>query len=255
MLSDTDLRRYSRQLMLSEIGTEGQEKLAASSVLVVGAGGLGSAVLTYLAVAGIGRIGIIDHDHVELSNLQRQIVHEYADQGRLKVESAADRISELNPDVAVDIYPRRVTAENAASIFRNYDIVADGCDHFPTRLIVNAACVALNIPLVSAAVVGFSGQLGVFHPAKGGGCYQCLVPEVPPEANRCTEVGVVGPICGMMGSLQALEIMKVLLGRSDSLRGKLLRYNALKHEHRISQLAVDAACPVCGACALPANCA
>lgn len=258
MLSDTDLRRYARQLMLPEIGHEGQQKLAAASVLVIGAGGLGSVVLSYLAAAGVGRIGIIDHDHVELSNLQRQIVHEYADQGRLKVESAADRLSELNPDTQVDVYPQRIHPQNAVSIIRNYDVVADGCDHFITRLAVNAACVKLGIPLVSAAVKGFEGQLSVFHPNRGdraAGCYQCLVPEAPPQANSCSEGGVVGPICGMIGSLQALEVMKLMLGRDDVLIGTLLRYHGLTHTHRLSQLVRDTNCPTCNACAPQADCA
>lgn len=237
-----DPRRYARHILLPEIGEAGQQKLADSAVLVIGAGGLGSAVIAYLAAAGIGRIGIIDHDHVELSNLQRQIIHEDGDIGRLKVESAADRISELNPHCAVDIYPRRLVAENAASIIARYTIVADGCDNFTTRLIVNAACMQSGIPLVSAAVKAFEGQLMTF-PADGTSpCYQCFVPESPPEAS-CKETGVIGPLCGVMGSMQALEVIKALLGL-PTLSGKLLRYDALTHRQRISTLPRNAECPL-----------
>lgn len=255
MLSDSDLRRYARQIMLSDIGQEGQLRLANSSVLVVGAGGLGSVVIAYLAAAGVGRIGVIDHDHVELSNLQRQIIHEDADCGRLKVESAADRISEINPQVKVDLFPRRLNAQNAQSIVRGYDVVADGCDDFETRHAANAACAALGIALVSAAVTGFAGQLAVFHPAQGTACYRCFVPEIPPRANACREVGVVGPACGVLGSLQAMEVMKLLLKRDDALLGKLLRYDVLSHRQTLSDIVADPTCPVCKACSRASDCA
>lgn len=255
MLCDPDQRRYARQLMLAEIGVPGQQRLAESSVLIVGAGGLGSVVIAYLAAAGVGRIGVIDHDHVELSNLQRQIIHEQADCGRLKVESAADRISELNPQVRVDVFPRRLNEQNAQSILRGYDVVADGCDDFATRQHVNAACTALAIPLVSAAVKGFVGQLSVFHPAAGSACYRCLVPDVPPRADTCREVGVVGPTCGTFGSLQAMEVMKLLLGRGDTLLGKLLRYDLLSHRQSVGTILTDPACPICSACSHPSDCA
>lgn len=252
-LSDDDLRRYARQIMLPEVGKAGQLKLQSSSVLVIGAGGLGSAVIAYLTAAGIGKIGVIDHDYVELSNLQRQILFEHADQGRLKVESAADRISEMNPHTEVVVYPRRVTAENATYLLRSYDIIADGCDNFPTRFAVNAACVAMGIPLVSAAVKGFEGQLGAFVPHEGGACYQCLVPETPPAANSCTEVGVMGALCGIIGSMQALEIIKHLLQLPDRLTNKLLRFDGMTYRQRISTLSRSPTCPVCGTCQPRAN--
>jgi molybdopterin/thiamine biosynthesis adenylyltransferase len=234
-------RRYARHILLPEIGEAGQQKLLDASVLIIGAGGLGSAVIAYLAAGGIGRLGVIDHDHVELSNLQRQIIHEHGDVGRLKVESAGDRISEINPDCAVDLYPRRITQENAASIISRYDIVADGCDHFGTRLIVNAACRKAGIPLVSAAVKGFDGQLMTIAADANAPCYQCLVSELPPEAG-CRETGVIGPLCGVMGALQALEVMKMILGL-PTLSGQLLRYDGRTHRQRISTLIRAPECP------------
>ncbi len=233
--------------MLPEIGEAGQRKLAESSVLVVGAGGLGAAVIAYLTAAGIGRIGVVDHDHVELSNLQRQIIHEEGDVGRLKVESAGDRISELNTHTEVDLYPRRLTEQNAASIIGRYDVVADGCDNFATRFAVNATCVAQQVPLVSAAIKGFDGQLSSFapHRHKGAPCYQCLVESLPAEANNCNEVGVIGPLCGVIGAMQALEVIKLLLNLDGLLIGTLLRYNALTHGIKHSQLMANPHCPVC----------
>lgn len=247
-LSDDDLRRYARQIMLPEMGPAGQLKLQSSSVLVIGAGGLGSAVIPYLTAAGVGKIGVIDHDHVELSNLQRQILFEHADQGRLKVESAADRISEMNPHTEVVVYPRRVTAENATYLLRGYDAVADGSDNFVTRLAVNAACVQLKIPLVSAAVKGFEGQLSSFDPHHDGACYQCLVPQIPPTPNNCTQVGVMGALCGIMGSMQALEIIKHLLQLPNLLQGKLLRFDGMNYRQRISTITQNPECPVCSTC-------
>ena len=239
-------RRYARHILLPEIGETGQTALAEASVLVIGAGGLGSAVIAYLAAAGIGRIGIIDHDHVELSNLQRQIIHEQADIGRLKVESAGDRIAELNPDCAVDLHPRRITQENAAAIIGRYTIVADGCDRFATRLVVNDACMQTGVPLVSAAIAGFSGQLMTVIPAARTPCYRCFVGEAPPEAG-CRETGVIGPLCGVMGSLQALEVIKHIAGL-PTLAGRLLRYDGLRYRQHISSLAHDTACAACAAC-------
>ncbi len=247
-LTDDDLRRYARQIMLERVGQAGQLKLQTSSVLVIGAGGLGSAVIAYLTAAGIGKIGVIDHDHVELSNLQRQILFEHADQGRLKVESAADRISEMNPHTQVVVYPRRVTADNATYLLRGYDVIADGSDNFTTRMAVNAACVALKIPLVSAAVKGFEGQLSSFAPHDDGACYHCLVPEIPPALNNCTQVGVIGPLCGIMGSMQALEIIKHLLQLSGRLQGKLLRFDGMTYRQRISTIARNPECVVCSTC-------
>jgi len=244
-LSDEHKRRFARHIMLDAIGEKGQEALQRASVLVVGAGGLGAALIGYLGAAGVGRIGIIDHDHVELSNLQRQIIHEQADVGRLKVESAADRLSELSPDTHVDIYPQRLGDHNA-SIISRYDIVADGCDNFATRFAVNRACIHFKKTLVSAAIKGFSGQLMTIQ-AFGDSpspCYQCLVPEPPAEANTCREAGVIGPLCGVMGSLQALEVMKVILGL-PVLTHTLLRYDAMTNQQQLVSLSRDPDCKAC----------
>lgn len=235
-------RRYARQIMLPEIGEAGQQKLLNAKVLVIGAGGLGSALIPYLAAAGIGHLGIIDDDRVELSNLARQVIHETGDIGRLKVESAADRVSELNPDVTVTTYPHALTADNAESIIAQYGIVADGCDNFKTRFIVNEICVKLGTPLVSAAISGFNGQ--VMSVANGSACYACFLHPDAPEANTCKESGVVGPLAGLIGSAQALEVVRVILG-NPALIGKLLIYNGLFGHQRIVELSKDADCPVC----------
>lgn len=243
--TDENQRRYARQLMLEGFGETAQNTLGASSVLVIGAGGLGSVTLSYLAAAGIGRIGIIDHDHVELSNLHRQIIHEEADINRLKVESAADRISELNPHIAVDIYAQRITAQNARAIISRYDLVADGCDRFETRLAVNAACWAEGKTLVSASAIGYRGQLLSVNPQANSPCYQCLMPEAPSEPDRCSEVGILGPVCGIIGSLQATEVIKQLTGIGENLTGRWLRYDALNHAQSISHIRKNASCAVC----------
>ncbi len=245
-LTDTQLRRYARHVMLEQMGEAGQKKLLNSSVLVIGAGGLGSAVISYLAAAGIGRIGIVDHDRVELSNLARQSLHETGDIGRLKVESARDRVHEINPDVRVECYPKKFTATNADTLVSQYDIVADGCDNFETRLLVNAACHRHKKPLVSAAIRGFEGQISTFKSYLGAPCYECFVSNSPPEARDCAENGVIGPLCGVMGSMQALETIKELLDIGDSLSGSLLFYNALKNDWRKVVLRADPACKICG---------
>lgn len=247
-------RRYARQIMLPEIGEAGQQKLLAARVLVIGAGGLGSALISYLAAAGVGTIGIVDDDRVELSNLARQIIHETGDIGRLKVESAEDRVAEINPGVTVVTHPFALTAENAAEVIQGYDMVADGCDNFATRFAVNATCVALSVPLVSAAIAGWQGQVMSVAPhlAPGSGCYQCLVSPEAPEANTCRETGVVGPLAGVIGSMQALEVVNMILGK-PALIGKLARYDGRTMEQRVSALPRDAACPVCGAGAITAT--
>ncbi len=227
-------RRYARQLMLSEIGEAGQQKLREARVLVIGAGGLGSGSIPYLAAAGIGTIGVIDPDRVELSNLARQVIHETGDIGRLKTESAADRVAELNPEVTLVSYPFALTPENAEERITAYDVVADGCDNFATRFLVNDACVKLGTPLVSAAIAGWQGQLMSILP--GGPDYRALVHEAAPEANTCRESGVVGPLAGIMGSMQALEIIRVLLG-NPAYPGKLLRYDGLRGTSRVVNLA------------------
>ncbi|MBN8543410.1 MAG: HesA/MoeB/ThiF family protein [Alphaproteobacteria bacterium] len=236
-------RRYARQIMLPEFGEAGQEALLRARVLVIGAGGLGSALIPYLAAAGIGHLGIIDGDRVELSNLARQVIHETGDIGRLKVESAADRVSELNPDVQVTIFPEPLTAENAERIIAQYDVIADGCDNFKTRFVVNAACVKLGKPLVSAAISGFNGQ--VMSVANRSACYACFLHPDAPEANTCKESGVVGPLAGMIGSAQALEVVRMILG-SPALVGSIAVFDGTSHQQRIVAIQKDVGCKVCG---------
>ncbi len=236
MLTDEQKRRYARHIMLDDFGEAGQEKLLNSSALVVGAGGLGSAALTYLAAAGVGRLGIVDHDHVELSNLQRQIIHEQGDIGRLKVESAADRLSELNPECHVDLYPQRIRQENANAILSRYDIILDGTDNFESRMLIAETSERLKVPLVHAAVTGFKGYITIFAPHQGTITYHDFMPEAPNEPNNCNEVGVLGPMAGIMGSLQALETIKCLLGKETALLGKLLSVDCLNNQFRIAQL-------------------
>ncbi len=238
MLSDDNRRRYARNLILPEIGEAGQVRLLSSRVLVVGAGGLGSAVISYLAAAGVGHIGVADGDRVELSNLQRQILFEQGDIGRLKVEAARDRIEEMNPDVNVTLYPFDLNQTNIADIVSAFYIVADGCDNFETRFLVADICAKAKKPLVSAAVKGFEGQLSTFKPYLGAPhpSYRCLVPELPPEPNNCTETGVIGAVCGILGSMQALEVIKELLGVGESLSGTLIRYDGLRQTWYKSKL-------------------
>ncbi len=243
MLSFEQQRRYARQTMLSEVGEAGQQTLLNTRVLIIGAGGLGSALISYLAAAGVGHLGIVDHDRVELSNLARQILHETADIGRLKVESAADRVAEINPDVKVTTYPYALTEQNAKELIAQYDIVADGCDNFASRFAVNAACVTLGVPLVSASIAGFSGQLTTITP--GAPCYQCLVHPDAPEANTCRESGVIGPLAGIVGSMQALEVIRLALGK-PALVGKLALFDGTTHEQRIVTLTHDVNCRICG---------
>lgn len=235
-------RRYARQTMLQEIGSAGQEELLAARVLVIGAGGLGSALISYLAAGGIGHLGIVDHDRVELSNLARQIVHESGDIGRLKVESAQDRVAELNPDVTITPYPFALTADNARTLIAEYDVVADGCDNFATRFIVNEACIALKKPLVSGAIAGWNGQIMT---VMGAPCYRCFVSPEAPEANTCRESGVIGPLAGIIGAMQALEVMRVLLGKPAHV-GSISIYNGLSGTTRNVLLTPEPECPVCG---------
>ena len=241
-------RRYARQIMLPDMGEAGQQALLNARVLVVGAGGLGSALISYLAAAGVGTIGIIDDDRVELSNLARQIIHETGDIGRLKVDSASDRIAELNPSTRILTHPHALTAANAEAIVAQYDIIADGCDNFASRFIINTTCLKLRKPLVSAAVAGWHGQVMTIAPhlAPGTGCYQCFVSPEAPEAHTCRESGIIGPLAGIVGSMQALEVMHVILGH-PALLGKLARYDAHSMSQRISTLSRDAACTACSA--------
>lgn len=246
-ISQTQLRRYARNISLPQVGLTGQEKLLASSVLVVGAGGLGSAILSYLAAAGIGRIGIADYDRVEISNLQRQIVHETSDIGRLKAESARDRVGELNPDVKLDIHTEKLTAANARALVAEYDIVADGSDNFATRFAINDACHQAKKTLVSAAIRAWHGQLATFKSYVNDTqpCYRCLVAGEPKDERGCQDAGVIGALAGVMGSLQALEVVKELLGAGQSLAGKLLLLDGLTLFTRISTIIRNPGC-VCG---------
>ena len=247
-LTHDQARRYARNIMLPGIGETGQLTLLNARVLVVGAGGLGSAVISYLATAGVGTLGIIDGDRVELSNLQRQILHETGDIGRLKVESAADRVNELNPDVSVIPHPHRLEEANAKTLIRQYDLVVDGCDNFTTRFVVHDACMQEKVPLVSAAIRDFGGQISTFKAYMGAEhpCYHCLVPEMPPEARGCSETGVVGALVGIMGSMQAMETVKELLALGQSLSGRLLVYDALRASWRETRLHKDPGCHYCG---------
>jgi molybdopterin/thiamine biosynthesis adenylyltransferase len=241
--------RYARQIILPSVGAEGQKRLAAARVLVVGAGGLGSPALLYLAGAGVGHIRLLDPDRVSLSNLHRQVMFETADIGRLKVEAARDRLQELNPEVAVEAHAEAITAENASSWVEGMDVVMDGSDQLDCRHHLNRAALAQKIPMIFAALGQSHGQLGVFapHAGKDQPCFACFCPEGI-EANwlRCEEAGVFGPLAGVMGSLQAMEALKLLLGIEDTvLMGQLLRVDLISHRQQIARIARDPACPVC----------
>ncbi len=246
-LSPDQRRRYARHIVLPEIGHEGQEKLLASKVLVIGAGGLGSSAIAYLAAAGIGKIGIVEPDRVELSNLQRQILFETADIGRSKATSARDRVQEVNPDPAVEIFEERITSENANKLISNFDIVVDGSDNFETRFAVSDACLHEKKTLVSAAISGFSAQLSTFKPYLGDAhpCYRCLVPQIPERERNCAQEGIIGPLAGMLGSMQALEVIKELLAIGQSLSGSLLIIDALTMNIRKVVLPRDLPCKFC----------
>ncbi len=244
--SEEQIRRYSRHIILPEVGGKGQRKLLNSSALLVGAGGLGSPAALYLAAAGVGRLGIIDADVVDLSNLQRQILHHVDDVGRPKVQSAVESIAQLNPDVKVEPFQALLSSDNAKEIISQYDIVVNGCDNFPTRYLVNDCCVFLKKPLVDGSIFKFEGQVTVFAP--GQGCYRCLYPAPPPPGlvPSCQEAGVLGVLCGIVGSLQAIEAIKLFLGLGDSLAGRLLFIDSLGMEFRQVKVRRDPFCPVCG---------
>lgn len=252
MLTDNQRRRYARNITLPQIGEEGQRRLLASRVLVVGAGGLGSPCLSYLVAAGVGHVGIAEYDRVELSNLQRQILFETADIGRLKAEAARDRLSELSPDVKVALHTEKLTCENAGAIVDEYDIVADGSDNFATRFAVNAACLEKGKSLVSAALRAWEGQVAVFQPFLGDGqpCYRCFVGGSPDDERGCHDAGVLGAFAGVLGTLQAMEVIKVLLG-VGTLTGRLFTINGLTLSSRISAIQRDAACESCNNCIKP----
>lgn len=250
-LTDQQLDRYARHIVLKEVGGVGQNKLLASKILVVGAGGLGSPLLMYLAAAGVGTLGIVDDDVVSLSNLQRQIIHKTPNINEPKTTSAKETINSLNPDVNVVLHPTRLRQDNAEDIIKNYDLVADGCDNFKTRLIVNDACAKLHIPLVSAALSQFEGQLATFKPYEKSPeplpCYRCFLPHAPEnqEELSCSERGILGAIAGVMGTMQAVEVLKEILNIGDGLAGKMLIYDALGQRQRVVKLKREPNCPTC----------
>ena len=247
-LNNDEIKRYSRHLILPEVGLAGQKRIKAASVLCIGAGGLGSPIAMYLAAAGIGKIGIVDFDTVDYSYLQRQILHTDADVGRPKAQSAKETIHGLNPNCEVVIHNTRISSENALDLIRPYDIVVDGTDNFPTRYLTNDACVLLKKPNVYGSIFRFEGQASVFAPHLGGPCYRCLYPEPPPpgEVPSCAEGGVLGVLPGIIGCIQATEILKLALGKGNLLVGRLLLFNALEMKFRELKLRRDPQCPVCG---------
>ena len=247
-LTNDEIRRYSRHLILPEVGMEGQRKIRAASVLCIGAGGLGSPIALYLAAAGIGKLGLIDFDTVDFSNLQRQILHGTKDVGRPKGESARDTLKNINPEVEVELYNVALASDNAMDIIAKHDVVVDGTDNFPTRYLTNDACVLLKKPNVYGSIFRFEGQSSVFAPELDGPCYRCLYPEPPPPGMvpSCAEGGVLGILPGIIGCVQATEILKLILGRGDLLIGRLLLYNALDMKFRELKLRRDPQCPVCG---------
>ncbi len=246
-LDKDEILRYSRHLIMPEVALEGQKRLKAASVLCIGAGGLGSPLIMYLAAAGIGRIGIVDFDVVDFTNLQRQIIHSTANVGRPKLESAKERIAEINPYVQVDTYNTALSSENALELFKDYDIIVDGTDNFPTRYLVNDACVLSGKPNVYGSIFRFEGQATVFD-AKRGPCYRCLYPEPPPPGlvPSCAEGGVLGVLPGIIGVIQAIETVKLILGKGDLLLGRLLLFDAMQMRFRELKLRKNPDCPICG---------
>ena len=247
-LSNEEISRYSRHLILPEVGMVGQKKLKATSVLCIGTGGLGSPISMYLAAAGIGKIGVVDFDVVDFSNLQRQIAHGTADVGRPKVDSGKETINSINPEVKVVVHETRLSADNVMEIMAPYDIVVDGTDNFPTRYLTNDACVLLKKPNVYGSIFRFEGQASVFAPELGGPCYRCLYPEPPPPGMvpSCAEGGVLGVLPGIVGCIQATEILKLALGKGSPLVNRLLLFNALDMKFRELKLRRDPKCPICG---------
>ena len=244
--TEEQIQRYSRHIVMPQVGGKGQRKLLNAKVLLIGAGGLGSPTAMYLAAAGVGTLGIVDADVVDLSNLQRQLLHDTDDIGRRKVDSAEDRIADLNPGVRVMKHYTYLSSENALDIIKDYDIVINGCDNFPTRYLVNDACVFLSKPLVDGSILFFEGQATVFLP--GQGCYRCLYPAPPPPGMvpSCAEGGVLGVLPGIVGCIQAIETVKLILGLGESLAGRLLLFDALAMEFRQLKVRRDVQCPVCG---------
>jgi sulfur-carrier protein adenylyltransferase/sulfurtransferase len=247
-LTDAQRDRYSRHLLLPEVGEAGQAKLLASKILLLGAGGLGSPAALYLAAAGVGTLGLVDADTVDASNLQRQILHATSRVGLPKVESGEKSIRDLNPDVKVVKFQERLTSANVERIFKDFDVVVDGCDNFPTRYLVNDASIFLNKPVVHGSIFRFEGQVTTFVPQSGGPCYRCLYPEPPPPhlAPSCQEAGVLGILPGLIGVVQATEAIKLVLGKGTSLNGRLLTYDSLRMKFGELRLRRDKGCPVCG---------
>lgn len=246
LLTSSQFERYQRQIRLTEVGIEGQKKLQDAKVLLVGAGALGSPSAIYLATAGVGTIGVVDGDRVELSNLHRQVIHASSNVKRLKTESAKIHLQALNPEIDVIEHPVYLTSENARTLIQPYDLVINGTDNFPTRYLINDACVLLRKPLIDASILRFNGQATVYMP--GSGCYRCLFPSPPAPGSvpSCAEAGVIGALAGHMGTLQALEAIKIILGVGASLAGKLLLFDALEGRHRTVRYSRDRKCPVCG---------
>lgn len=247
-MTPQQIARYSRHILLPEVGLAGQEKLAAARILVIGAGGLGSPAALYLAAAGIGTLGIADFDRVEEHNLQRQILHDTASVGTPKTTSARDRLLGLNPDIRIELHDRGVTPDNAVDLFQQYDLIVDGSDNFATRYLNNDAAFFAHKPLVYGSIFRFEGQVSFFDPAAGGPCYRCLFPHPPAPGTvpNCAEAGVFGALCGMIGSLQAMEAIKFFLQAGELMRGKLLVIDALGSQFRTINLKKDPACPLCG---------
>lgn len=247
--TDAQIERYARHIILPQVGGEGQRKLLDAKVLIVGAGGLGSPVALYLAAAGVGTLGIADFDQVDVTNLQRQILHRTSDVGRTKVESAADTIAEINPDVVVAPIGERLCSLNALDVLKPYDVVVDGSDNFPTRYLLNDAAWMLGKPLVSAAIFQFEGQLTVFDPRRDDSpCYRCIFPSPPPPDSipNCAQAGVFGVLAGVVGTLQATEVVKLVLGIGEPAVGRLLLYDALEARLTTVRLSRDERCPLCG---------
>jgi len=246
-LSETQIDRYARHILLPEVGGAGQARLLAASVLIVGAGGLGTPAALYLAAAGVGRIGLVDHDVVDRSNLQRQVLYADAELGRSKVRVAARKLRALNPDVGIEPHEARLDADNAGALLDDYDLVLDGSDNFETRYLVNDACVRAGKPNAFGSVLGFEGQASLFAP--GGPCYRCVFPSAPPEGSipTCAEAGVIGPVAGIVGLIQASEALKWLLGIGRPLRGRLLLLDALSMRFDEVALQRNPGCPACGA--------
>ena len=252
--SDEQINRYARHILLNEVGGAGQQKLMDSKVLVIGAGGLSSPNILYLAAAGVGTIGVVDDDVVDLSNLQRQVLHGTADINRPKVLSAAESVAAINPDVKIIQFNERITADNSMDMIKDYDVVVDGCDNFSTRFLVNDVCVFQKKTLVSAAIMRFDAQLATYRAFPGqsgeeaGPCYRCIFREAPPDDQipSCAEAGVMGALCGMVGSLQATEVIKEILGIGESMAGSFLVMDGLSTTFRKIAVKRDPGCPVCG---------